>query len=89
MNDARAFVGKRVTVDGELLLAHAELSGHTPIEVGHIYGAKLVPERPTCVITWATKVMGWKCSACGKITRSAQGGHLNFCPQCGAVNTES
>lgn len=83
----RAFLGKRVTVDGELLLAHAELSGHTPLEVGRIYGAKLVIERPTCTLEWRTKVMGYRCSACGKITRSAQGGHLNFCPQCGAANT--
>ena len=86
MNDARAFLGKRVTVDGELLLAYAELSGHDPLHVGRIYGAKLVIEKPTCTLEWHTKVMGYKCSACGKITRSAQGGHLNFCPQCGAAN---
>jgi len=86
MTDARAFVGKRVTVDGELLLAHAELSGHTPLEVGHIYGAKLVIEKPTCKLEWRMKTMGYQCSACGKVTRSSQGGHLNFCPQCGAAN---
>lgn len=88
MSDERAFVGKRVTVDGELLLAHAELSGHTPLEVGRIYGAKLVIEKPTCKLEWRMKTMRYQCSACGKITRSAQGGHLNFCPQCGAANME-
>ena len=86
MTDARAFVGKRVTVDGELLLAYAELSGHTPLEVGRIYGAKFVIEKPTCKLEWRMKTMGYQCSACGKVTRSSQGGHLNFCPQCGAAN---
>ena len=88
MRDARAFLGKRITVDGELLLAYAEKSGHEPLEVGRMFGARIAVERTTCTITWATKVMGWKCSACGRITRSAQGGHLNFCPQCGAANIE-
>lgn len=86
MDNARVFMGKRVTVDGELLLAYADLSGHDPLEVGRIYGAKLVMERPTCTLEWTAKAMGWKCSACGRVTRSAQGGHLNFCPQCGAAN---
>ena len=86
MNDARAFLGKRVTVDGELLLAHADLSGHTPLEVGRIYGAKLVIEKPTCKLEWRAKTMGYRCSACGRVTRSAQGGRLNFCPQCGVAN---
>ena len=86
MDNARAFLGKRVTVDGELILAYADKSGHDPLEVGRMFGAKLVIERPTCTLEWHTKVMGYKCSACGKITRSAQGGHLGFCPQCGATN---
>ena len=86
MDNARAFVGKRVTVDGELLLAYAELSGHDSLHVGRIYGAKLVIEKPTCTLEWTTKAMGYQCSACDRVTRSAQGGRLNFCPQCGAVN---
>lgn len=86
MDNARAFLGKRVTVDGELLLTYAEKSGHDPLEVGRMFGAKLAIERPTCTLEWTTRTMGWKCSACGKVTRSAQGGRINFCPQCGAAN---
>lgn len=86
MDNARAFLDKRVTVDGELILAYAEKSGHDPLEVGRMFGAKLVIERPTCELEWATRTMGWKCSACGKVTRSARGGRLNFCPMCGAAN---
>lgn len=86
MDNARAFLGKRVTVDGELLLAYAEKSGQDPLQVGRTFGARLVTEKPICTLTWATKTMGYKCSACGRVTRSAQGGRLNFCPQCGAAN---
>ena len=88
MDNARAFLGKRVTVDGELILAYADKSGYDPLEVGRMFGAKLVIERPTCKMGWIPRLMAFKCSACGKVTRSAQGVHMSFCPHCGAANID-
>ena len=85
MDNARAFLGKRVTVDSELLLAYAEKSGRDPIEVGRMFGARLTLERNTCHMSWKSKTLGWKCSACGHVTRGYQDARYKFCPNCGAA----
>lgn len=88
MENARAFLGKRVTVDSELLLAYAEKSGRDPLEVGSMFGAKLVIDRPDCHIRWNPKVMGYECSSCGRIMRASIGQTLFFCPFCGKANVQ-
>lgn len=89
MDNAYAFLGKRVTVDGELLLAYAEKSGHDPIEVGRMFGARLAVERNVCKMSWRAKTLGWHCSACGHITRGYQDKPFRYCPNCGAASVQS
>lgn len=84
MDNARAFLGKRVVVDSELILAYAEKSGNDPLRVGHMFGARLVRERDTCHMEYVTRLFGYKCSACGGVTRSSGGEKFLFCPRCGA-----
>ena len=88
MSNERAFRGRRVTVDGELILAYAEKSGHEPLEVGRMFGARLAVERDTCKMSWKTKTLGWECSACGRVTRGHKDAKYKYCPQCGAVCVE-
>lgn len=85
-SEARAFLGKRVTVDGELLIAHAELTGKTPIQVGKAFGARIAMERDTCHMEWHDKVLGYKCTACGKVMRLPSQHEPSYCPFCGAAN---
>jgi len=87
--DNRAFVGKRVTVDSEMVLAYADLRGVSPLEAGRMFGAKLVIDRPDCSLKWLSRRLGWECSACGHITRGHQDAPFNFCPFCGAVNKDA
>ena len=84
----RAFLDKRVTVDGEMLVAYASLRGCTPLEAGRMFGARLAVERDTCKLKWRQKTLGWQCSACGRVTRTLDGSAFTYCPQCGAVVVE-
>lgn len=88
MDNARALLGKRVTVDSELLIAYADKAGYDPLEVGRMFGAKLVIDKPDCHIQWKPKVMGYECSSCGRIMRASIGQTLYFCPFCGRANVQ-
>lgn len=85
VSDARAFLGKRVTVDTELLLAYADVKGVDPFEVARWYNAKLTLDRTTCKMTWVSRQLSWQCSACGRMTRGFDKARPNFCPVCGAI----
>lgn len=84
--DARAFLGKRVIVDTELVLAYAELTKQDPMDAARKFGARLTKDNGTCKMTYKTRTLGWQCSACGRITRGYEDARMNFCPNCGAQN---
>lgn len=88
MSNTYAFIGKRATVDTELILAYAEKTGRDPLEVGRMFGAKLVVDRPDCHIKWNPKMMGYECSSCGRIMRASIGQTILFCPFCGKSNVQ-
>ena len=86
MSDTRAFLGRRVNVDSELVIAYADKTGQDPLHVAKVFGARLATERDTCKLSWVTRLLGWKCSACGRITRGNEDAPFNFCPNCGAAS---
>lgn len=85
-NDLRAFLKRRVIANSELVLAYAELSGQDPLQVIRTFAVKPTLERGTCEMKYVTRMFGYQCSACKKITRSAGGERFDYCPRCGASN---
>lgn len=86
MTYTSALLGKRVIVDAELLVDYAQKRGCDPLEVAEIFNARLTQDKGSCKMEWVPKVLGWKCSVCGRITRGHADARMNFCPRCGAEN---
>lgn len=84
--DVRAFLGRRVAVDSELILAYADKRGCDVLEVAELFHARLTQDKGNCKMEWVPKVLGWKCSNCGRITRGHRDARMNYCPNCGAAN---
>ena len=42
------------------------------------------PARQRCLMTWHPEVYGFVCSSCNRVTFSAPGERMAFCPKCGA-----
>lgn len=59
-----------------------------PFIVASKYHAEACRSAAKCDIEWVPKVFGYRCSACGRITRATQGSVMNYCPVCGAENRE-
>lgn len=76
--------GMRVVADADLVYAYAEASGYAVSGIVNAFGVRRYEEPKTCTMEYHTKVFGYRCSACGRVTRSSGGERFNFCPQCGA-----